>query len=165
MDIRALSQISGGATSASAVNVPADSRALVSEIAASAGLSDGQRGGLIAAVAAADSGLSMAERAAALERIQRLGIYLRNTGNEGFPRWTMMTALRSYGMNLTSEAAAPSAVTQALQQAVADTGVSVQTAVAVAATMAPAPAPRPVVKAAEVVAPAADGVARVEKIA
>lgn len=166
MDIRALSQISGGTTSALAVNVPADSRAVISEIAANTALSDGQRTHLITAVAAADSGLQVGERSAALERIQMLGLYLRNTGDSSFPRWSMMTALRAYGMNLTDEAAAPSAVNQALQAAVAPRNVSVETAVVVARTMPPpTPAPRPVVKA-DAPAPAPDaGVARVEKIA
>ncbi len=164
MDIRVLSQISGGAASASAVSVPADSRATIRDIAASTRLSDGQKTNLIAAVAAADSGIS--DRGVALERAQMLGLYLRNSGNDGFPRWTMMTALRAYGMNLTEEAAAPAAVNQALQAAAATADVSVETAVAVARTMAPVPvAPKPVVKA-DAPAPAPEGgVGRIEKLA
>jgi len=167
MDIRVLSQISGGVASASAVSVPADSRALITEIAASSALSDSQRTSLVAAVAAADSGLQVVERSAALERIQMLGLYLRNTGDSSFPRWSMMTALRAYGMNLTEEAAAPAAVNQALQAAVAPRNVSVETAVAVARTMPPVAAPvaKPVVKA-DAPAPAPDaGVSQIEKIA
>ncbi|TKW61281.1 MAG: hypothetical protein DI628_01230 [Blastochloris viridis] len=166
MDIRVISQITGGATSASAVSVPADSRALLSEIAANTALSDSQRTNMVAAVAAADSGLQV-DRGAALERIQMLGLYLRNTGDSSFPRWTMMTALRAYGMNLTEEAAAPSAVNQALQAAVAPRNVSVETAVVVARTMPPlqAPVAKPIVKA-DAPAPAPDaGVGRVERIA
>jgi hypothetical protein len=165
MDIRVLGQISGGAASASAVNVPADSRATLRDVAASTQLSDSQKTNLIAAVAAADSGVP--DRGATLERAQMLGLYLRNSGNDGFPRWTMMTALRAYGMNLTDEAAAPAAANQALQAAAAPANVSVDTAVAVARTMTvpAAPVAKPVVKA-DAPAPAAEGgVARIEKLA
>lgn len=164
MDIKALSQIAGAGSSASAVAVPADSRAMIREIAASTRLSETQKTSLVAAVAAADSGL--ADRSAALARAQMLGLYLRNTGNDGFPRWSMMTALRAYGMNLTESAAAPAAMQQALQSAVAETQVSVETAVAVARTMAPPPTPAPTsAPKAAAKAPAADVpvVAKVEK--
>lgn len=159
MDIRALSQLSGGmGASATAVAVPADSRVLLSEIAASAALSDVEKGGLVAAIAVADSGLAGASRASALETIQRLGIYLRNSGNEGFPKWPMMTALRAYGMNLSegggvTENAVRANLQGQLQEIAQGRGVSLERAIA-AVTV---PVARPVVYAAPQPVPVDDG--------
>lgn len=164
MDIRALSQLSGGG-SASVAAVPVDTRALISEIANSTSLSDGERSGLISAVATVDQNLIGATRATVLEQVQNLGLYLRNTSaNESFPRWSMMTALRAYGMNLQEGGPSVTASTVRVQlEQVAQTsrGVSLDTAVAVAAHQIQ----RPVVAYEAPDAPVADSSTRVEKIA
>ncbi len=162
MDIRALTQLSVGLeTPAAAVAVPADSRALLSEIAASAALSDMEKGGLVAAVATVDSGLSGPSRESALATVQRLGIYLRNSGSEGFPKWPMMTALRAYGMNLSEGGGATETAVRAnlrgqLEQIAQGRGVSLEKAMA-AVTVAPVAAPAPAPADVEV-APATTGV-------
>ncbi|RYG62050.1 MAG: hypothetical protein EON60_01310 [Alphaproteobacteria bacterium] len=138
MDIRALNQLSVGLeTPAAAVAVPADSRALLSEIAASAAMSEVEKGGLIAAVATVDSGLSGQSRESALATVQRLGIYLKNSASEGFPKWPMMTALRAYGMNLSEGAGATETSVRAnlrgqLEQIAQGRGVSLERAIAAA---------------------------------
>ncbi len=139
MEIRALNQLSGGYAQASGVAVPGDSRALIMEIAVSTRLNERERSSLIAAVAAADNGLTGMNRAEALQQVQNLGLYLRNTGNEGFPRWTMMTALRSYGMNIQQDLATPDAFTNILQNIAQMRQVSVEYALKVAATAQPQP--------------------------
>ena len=153
MDIRVLSQLAGASSSAAAVMVPADSRAVISEIASSTTLSDGARSSLIAAVAQIDSGLSGAVRTDALQQTQRLGIYLRNSGTEGFPRWPMMTALRAYGMNLSSsggnssQTAVISNLKSHLEQIAQGHGVSLQKAIAATSSLPVTQAqPAPVVR-------------------
>lgn len=148
MDIRVLNQLAGAASSpASAVSVPADSRVVLSEIASSDALTDVERSGLISAVAAVDSGLSGVERSDVLAQIQRLGIYLRNSGSDGYPRWPMMTALRAYGMNLTGDGGgqAQTAVVAnlrgQLEQIAQGRGVSLEKAIAAATALPVAPQP------------------------
>ncbi|PZP39172.1 MAG: hypothetical protein DI585_04960 [Pseudomonas fluorescens] len=170
MDIRALSQFAGGNTSAVALSVPVDTRAFISEVASSGSLTDAERSGLISAVALADSTLTGGARAQVVQQIQSLGLYLRNTGNSGFPRWTMMTALRSYGMNLSAEQAesgAMAAIQQKMQQAVQGRGVSVEAAIAAARSapvMTEAPRQAPVTQQVKPSTPVDTGT-RVEKIA
>lgn len=149
MDIRALNQLNVGLESpAAAVAVPADSRVVLSEIAASAALSDLEKGGLVAAVATVDSGLSGDAREGALATVRRLGIYLRNSASEGFPKWPMMTALRAYGMNLSEGGGATESAVRAnlrgqLEQIAQGRGVSLEKAMA-AVTVAPVTVPAPV---------------------
>ena len=177
MDIRVLSRLAGATSSAAAVAVPADSRAIISEIASSTTLGDSARSGLIAAVAQVDSGLTGVTRSDALQITQRLGIYLRNSGTEGYPRWPMMTALRAYGMNLTNNADSMSDVGQAaiisnlkshLEQIAQGHGVSLQKAIAATSALPLAQANyKPPVKPVEVHADAplpVDTGTRVEKI-
>ncbi len=167
MDVRALNALTGGYNATVAAAVPVDTRALISEIATTTSLSDGERSGLISAIAKVDQNLIGASRATVLEQVQNLGIYLRNTSvNESFPRWSMMTALRAYGMNLQEKSPEPAVtaskiLSQLDQIAQASRGVSLETAVAVAAR--PAPLPVVAVDNAET-APVDDG-PRIEKIA
>jgi hypothetical protein len=172
MDIRVLSQLAGANSSAAAVAVPADSRAVINEIAGSTTLTDSARSGLIAAVAAVDSGLSGATRSSALAQVQGLGIYLRNSGTDGYPRWPMMTALRAYGMNLTNnggggQEAVISNLKSHLEQIAQGHGVSLQKAIAATSSLPAAAVYTPPVKVeVHVDAPvAADTVVRVETIA
>lgn len=136
MDISALSQLSGGLnTSAAAVSVPVDTRALISDVGGSTMLTDMQKSGLIAAAATADSGLSGEARTTALQQIQQLGIYLRNSGVDGYPRWPMMTALRAYGLNLstgtsTGQASVVSNLKGQLEQIAQGKGVTLEKALA-----------------------------------
>ena len=163
MDIRAISQLNGSYAGAAGVAVPGDSRALITEIAMSTRLSERERSGLIAAVAAADSGLAGLNRTEALQQVQNLGLYLRNTGNEGFPRWTMMTALRSYGMNIQQDLAAPEGFTNLLQNLAQTRQVSVDYALRVVAERQTQAAP--VAEVAVQAAPVAEaGGARVERL-
>jgi hypothetical protein len=138
MDIRVLNQLSGANSLASAVSVPVDTRAVLSEIANNTAMTAVERSGLISAVATVDSNFSGVERADALAQVQRLGIYLRNSGSDGFPKWPMMTALRAYGMNLTGGeggAAQTSVVANLrgqLEQIAQGRGVSLEKAIAAA---------------------------------
>lgn len=168
MDIRAISLLNGASSSAAALTLPVDARAVIGEIAGNEALSDGEKGGLIAAVATVDQGLSGNARSVGLAQIQGLGVYLRNTGNDGFPRWSMMTALRAYGLNLATTSAVPVQPQPVVQAAVqsqlndiaqSSRGVSLNTALAVAQAT-----PAPVVKAAAKAAPATSSVPHVEKV-
>lgn len=140
MDIRVMSQLTGAASGSAAAVVPADTRALISDIANSEALTESARSGLIAAAAQIDSGLTGAVRTEALAQVQGLGIYLRNSGTEGYPRWPMMTALRTYGMNLTNnggggQAAVISNLKSQLEHIAQGHGVSLQKAISAASNL------------------------------
>lgn len=119
MELKALSQGTGGASSVvsalpSAVSIPADSRAVVADVSTSTELTDSERTQLVQAVAAVDAGISSPSlRSDVLEHVSRLGFYLKNTSDEGWPRWNVLTGLRVYGLNLdASTQGAPSAAAQ-----------------------------------------------------
>lgn len=81
--------------------VPADSRAVISDISSSTGLSDSVRTELVQAVAAVDSRISNPTlRSDVLQQVSSLGFYLNNTSDDSMPRWSVLTGLRLYGLNL-----------------------------------------------------------------
>lgn len=98
MDIKALSQVSGAV--GGPAGVAADSSALLSQIAANSALTDGERSALVESVALADGLADQGLREVVLSQVQGLGIFLKNAGDRGLPRWSVMTALRAYGLNL-----------------------------------------------------------------
>lgn len=180
--IRTLTAVTAGAnTPAPAVQVQPDAMAVIAEIAASERLTVSERTALTKVAVEIDQFINAQPiRAANLAQVAGLGMYLRQTSATTIPRWNVMTALRTYGLNIDHEAAArPSNVEVAAQQAQAQMeqiarasrSVSLETALAVAARTvasqpiaqqqtAPAPKAAPVAKAPE---PAAEA-PRIEKI-
>lgn len=123
MDIRAYSQVSGptaGGGVAALPDLPADSRAVVTSIAQMTEISPAVRTELVQAVAAIDAGGLVGElRKQSLNQINNLGVYLKQTSSEGWPRWNVLTALRTYGLNIENTApAAPKQTEQVLARAV-----------------------------------------------
>lgn len=171
MDVQALASIVGtGRGSSVSTQVPADVRAALSTIATQDGLTDSDRGALVQAVAAA-SRLSGAARADAFSQVEGLGVYLRHTGDEGLPRWTMMSALRAYGLNLKqnnypagiSESAVAKNVQAVLERIAASRDTSLTQALSVAQTVTAAQAAAPAV-ADMAAGSGGDGTPRVEKV-
>lgn len=140
-----------GATglSAGVAAVPADVRAVLTQIAEAPGLQQAERASLVQVTATASSIANSELRSVALRQVSTMGLYLSRTGDSGLPRWTVMTALRAYGLNLqsaprpqTPEQNAQVAQTVARQVAAvgAERGVSVQQAMQAApAAMAAVP--------------------------
>lgn len=128
-----------GATGQAAAlpQVANDVRAVLTQIAEAPGLVEAERTALVQATATA-SGIANADlRAVALRQVSTMGLYLSRTGDSGLPRWTVMTALRAYGLNLQSapkavtpeqDAQAAQAVARQVAAAGANRGVSVQQA-------------------------------------
>jgi hypothetical protein len=140
-------------------------------------LTDGERTALVQAVALADQGTSGELRSQILSQVQGMGIYLRHTGDEGLPRWSMMSALRAYGLNLEpgvySKAASQSgvagvatttAVQAKLASVVASRNVSVDHALAVAKQVAYVAPEAPARVAPKAAAPAPEVALRIEKV-
>lgn len=154
MDIAALSQVVGTASGSAGVAV--DSSALLSEIAANTALTDGERSAMVQSVALADGLADSGLREVVLSQVQGLGIFLKNAGDRGLPRWSVMTALRAYGLNIVEKPSVrdSAAVTQArmnLSKVAQNHGVSLSHAVAAAkpaptAPVAPAPVAQHAVK-------------------
>lgn len=177
MDVQALANVVGTTSGSSvvAVQVPSDVRAALGSIATQDGLTGSDRSALVQAVASA-SQLSGTARTQALSQVEGLGVYLRHTGDEGLPRWTMMSALRAYGLNLQqnsypagiSESAVAKNVQAQLESIAASRGASLPQALNVAQAVTAVQAVAPVV--ADVVAASrsdnggGDGTPRVQKI-
>jgi hypothetical protein len=142
MDISAISQVTG-AMSGSA-GVAADSSQILSEIAANSALTDGERSAMVQSVALADTLNDSAAREVVLSQVQGLGIFLKNAGDKGLPRWSVMTALRAYGLNIEEKPSVrgSAVVAQAranLSKVAENHGVSLHHAVAAAQTAVAAP--------------------------
>jgi hypothetical protein len=128
-----------GATG-SAVALPLvanDVRSVLTQIAEAPGLVEAERTALVQATATASSIANVDLRAVALRQVSTMGLYLSRTGDSGLPRWTVMTALRAYGLNLQSapkavtpeqDAQAAQAVARQVAAAGANRGVTVQQA-------------------------------------
>lgn len=175
--IRALNAVAAGTNSPAAALRP-DAMAIIAEVASSERLTAAERTVLVAATVDIDQFITaQPQRAANLAQVAGLGMYLRQTSATTIPRWNVMTALRTYGLNIDHDAprpdnaaAAAQAVAQKLEAvARSSRNVSLDTALAVAARTvasqpvavqaAPVAKPAPVPKA-EASAPAP----RVEKI-
>jgi hypothetical protein len=180
--LRALNAVTVGTSGPAAAlpQVQADTLAVIAEIAASERLTASERSALTKVAVDIDQFINAQPiRAANLAQVAGLGMYLRQTSATTIPRWNVMTALRTYGLNLGPEVARPSNAEVAAQQAQAQLeqvarssrNVSLETALAVAARtaasmpvaqqpVAPAPKPAPVAESTDTDA----APARVEKI-
>lgn len=123
MDIRAYSQVSGptaGGGVAALPDLPADSRAALTQIAQMTEVPPAVRTELVQAVAMVDAGGLVGQlRSQALSQINSTGMYLKQTSSEGWPRWNVLTALRTYGLNIENTApSAPRQTEQVLARAV-----------------------------------------------
>ena len=181
--VRAVQAVIGGPSGpAAALDVQPDTRAVISQIAASEGITESQRSALVAVAVDIDAYINAQPlRAGALDQVAGLGVYLNQTSTNTVPRWTVLTALRTYGLNQAGSTPAVSSeatAQQADQQATASLesvarsarSVSLDTALAtVAARAAPHVAVRAVsvqavaTPAKPVVFPKADG-GRVEHV-
>ena len=169
---------SSAGLTAPAAAVSMQVRTVLSNIATAPGLTETERTNLVRVVAQADQALGAGPSLdQVLEQVQGLGLFLRSTGDQGLPRWSVMTSLRVYGLNLdpgasaprpdpAAQAAAVSAARQQLQTVAAGRGVSLEQAVNVArqvVVQAPAPVqPAPRVEKREV--KAVEEPTRVEKV-
>lgn len=117
--------------------VPNDVRGVLIQNAKAPGLAQAERTALVQATATASSIANADLRAVALRQVSTMGLYLSRTGDSGLPRWTVMTALRAYGLNLQSapkastpeeDAQVAQAVARQVAAAGASRGVSVQQA-------------------------------------
>lgn len=148
MDISAISQVTGAMSGSAGVSV--DSGQILSEIAANSALTDGERTAMVQTVALADTLNDSAAREVVLSQVQGLGIFLKNAGDKGLPRWSVMTALRAYGLNIEDKPSVrgSAVVAQArahLSKVASNHGVSVEHAVAAAKVAVTAPVtPAPV---------------------
>ncbi|MCA3243791.1 MAG: hypothetical protein INF43_00610 [Alphaproteobacteria bacterium] len=134
--------------------VPNDVRTVLTQIAEAPGLVESERTALVQATATASSIANADLRAVALRQVSSMGLYLSRTGDSGLPRWTVMTALRAYGLNLQAapkaatpeqDAQAAQAVARQVAAAGASRGVTVQQALQnTAASQAAIPVPSPV---------------------
>ncbi len=118
-----VSAAGGANTPASALaGVPADIRNVLTTIATSPGITEADRTSLVKATAVA-SGISDASlRSVALKQISGMGLYLSSVGDNSLPRWSVMTALRAYGLNIRDKTPTESDTTrtaQAMQQVAA----------------------------------------------
>jgi hypothetical protein len=104
VEVQALSALAAspvGAVSASLPAPSADAQQALVQIAQTPDLTDSERTQLATAVAQIDAGVqSPALRQSLFTQVSGLGVYLRSSGSEGWPRWTVMTALRAYGLNI-----------------------------------------------------------------
>ncbi|MBI1308764.1 MAG: hypothetical protein GC129_02750 [Proteobacteria bacterium] len=80
--------------------VPADTRQVLAGIAGNTSISPQVRTELVQAVAAADSVGESSLRSDLMSQVGGLGVYFSQTKSEGWPRWDVLTALRTYGLNL-----------------------------------------------------------------
>lgn len=140
--------------SAGAGGITADVRGILTQIAQAPGLAEGERTALVQATATASSIANADLRAVALRQVSTMGLYLSKTGDSGLPRWSVMTALRAYGLNLqqtprpqTAEqnGATAQKVAQQLETVAQTRGVSLNRVLqAQPVQAAPVPAPTPV---------------------
>lgn len=146
MDVKAVSAgsvgLSSPVTAMPAISISSEGRSVVADVSASGGLSDAVRTQLIQAVAAVESGVSSPTlRADVLQQVSGLGFYLNNTSDTSWPRWSVLTGLRLYGLNLKAQESAPvageqqvaAAVTSTLRELAASKGVSLEQVRAVVA--------------------------------
>jgi hypothetical protein len=124
--------LSAGASGPSAAlpQVAPEIRSLLTQIAEAPGLAEAERTALVQATATASSIVNPDLRAAALRQVSGMGLYLSKTGDSGLPRWTVLTALRAYGLNL--QAAPKAATTQNSPEANAQVAQQVAKQVAAA---------------------------------
>lgn len=157
--------------------IQADTRAVISQIAADSSISPPERVALTQIAVDIDRYIqSQPLRAGNLDQVAGLGIYLSKTSATTWPRWNVMTALRAYGLNLNESVAGPAPSEQAAArqvaaqlEAIARTARNVsaetatvqapvavqQAAVVVAATAVPAATPRPAAPRTDTPPPAA----------
>jgi hypothetical protein len=149
MDIRSSLPVSTGASAPAAAlpQVSAQVRSVLATIASATTTSDSQKQALVAATATASQIADVNVAEIALETVSTTGIYLRNTGSEGWPRWQVLTALRAYGLNLTEKPAAPvpndAALAAQVQQQVANVLREARNVSVAQATQAVQSAPAP----------------------
>jgi hypothetical protein len=91
---------------------------VLAQIAEAPGLAQAERTALVQATATASSIVNPELRAAALRQVSGMGLYLSKTGDSGLPRWTVLTALRAYGLNIQNapKVATPEQNAQVAQQ-------------------------------------------------
>jgi hypothetical protein len=100
------------------------------------GLSTSEINALSAAVAQVDSGVQSPHlRQALFSQVAGVGMFFRNSDTNGFPRWPVMTALRVYGLNLSTvnsqpEEAVAVQVQQTLSAAAQSRGATLDQALA-----------------------------------
>lgn len=120
MDVRVLTSIQGGPQSpvaALAPEVPSNAQQVLTELATSGGLSESELTALsIATARVAQSVASPELQQVALAQISSTGLFLRSTDTQGLPRWNVMTALRSYGLNRPDPKPNPATDAQVVQQ-------------------------------------------------
>jgi hypothetical protein len=172
-NIAALNAVTAGATNpAAALEVlpSADAAAVLNDIVSQPNLTDGERTALAQAAAYVDQNIAVQPaRAEALAQVSGLGLYLSSTSTDSIPRWTVLTGLRAYGLNLKEPAPQPTPTPQQAQAQVAQKlqavarasrNVSLDTALAVAKAPTPvvevaaAPAPKPAASKSASAAPA-----------
>ncbi len=153
MSMNAVNPVVGASgPSAALPQVAPDIRNLLTQIAEAPGLMAAERTALVQATATASSIVNPDLRAAALRQVSGMGLYLSKTGDSGLPRWTVLTALRTYGLNLQTTAPKAASVEQNAQVAQqvaqqvaaagANRGISVQQALQnTASQAAPVAAP------------------------
>jgi hypothetical protein len=131
--------------------VGSDVRGVLTQIAQAPGMNEGERTALVQATATASSIANAELRTVALRQISSMGLYLSRTGDNGLPRWSVMTALRAYGLNLQQTPRAPTPeqsgaaaqkVAQQLESVAQSRGTTLNR-VLQAQPAAPAPAPTP----------------------
>lgn len=154
--LQAVSVVQAGLT-APAVALDAvqpDTRAVISQIAASEGITADQRTALVAVAMDIDAYIqAQPMRSGALDKVSGLGVYLNTTSTHTVPRWNLLTALRAYGLNLTEkpsvshEQTAVNAQQQLEAVARQARGVSLDTALATVAAQSRAVQAAPVVQA------------------
>jgi hypothetical protein len=106
MNVTGPTSVAGANTSSLSAlsSIPADIRTTLTTIAETAGLTESDRTTLTRATSIASGIADSSLRAVALRQISGLGLYLGSVGNTTLPRWSVMTALRAYGLNLRENA-------------------------------------------------------------
>lgn len=144
MDVRALTSIQGaqtGPAAALAVEVPSNAQQVLNDLATNGGLTESELTALSVATARVAQSVASPElQKVALAQISSTGLFLRSTDTQGLPRWNVMTALRTYGLNkpepkpsVATDAQVVQQVRQQLDTVVRESrGVSLDEAVAVA---------------------------------
>lgn len=100
MNVGMPTAVSGALSGSAGVSVSSDVRSILTQVAQSPGLAESERTALVQATATASSIANAELRAVALRQVSTMGLYLSKTGDSGLPRWSVMTALRAYGLNL-----------------------------------------------------------------
>jgi hypothetical protein len=106
MSIGTIPTVAGGqsAPATALPTVSSEIRAVLTQIATAPGLQESERAALVQVTATASSIADAQLRAVALRQVSSMGMYFSRTGDSGLPRWTVMTALRAYGLNIQQNA-------------------------------------------------------------